>query len=86
MKSPARKTIPRLGTFRYSAVELLVALVLLFISAPLVEDLPRGEIIEALLLTIVMVSGVLAVGGQRRTLILALTLFAPALAAQANGV
>ena len=67
---------------RYSAVELLVALGLLFLSAPLVEDMPRGDLVEAGLLTLVMVSAVLAVGGQRRTMIVALVLFTPALAAK----
>jgi voltage-gated potassium channel len=64
---------------RYSAVQLLIALGLLFISAPLVEDLPRGDLIEALLLTLVMVSAVLAVGGRRKSLVVALVLLAPAL-------
>ena len=70
----------RLGNFRFSAVQLLVALVLLFVSAPFVEDLPRGDLIESALLTLVMVSAVLAVGDRRRTLIIALLLVSPALA------
>src|SRR5512137_243842 len=64
---------------RYSAVKLLVALGLLFVAAPFVEDLPQGNLIEAVLLTLVMVSAVLAVGGRRRSLIIALVLLAPAL-------
>lgn len=67
-------------TFRYSAVELLAVLGLLFVSAPLVEDLPQGDLIEAMLVTLVMVSAVLAVGGQRKSLIVASVLLAPALA------
>ena len=66
--------------FRFSAVELLLALVLLFVSAPFVEDLPGGDSIEAGLLTLVMVSAVFAVGRRRRTLIIALVLVLPALA------
>jgi hypothetical protein len=65
---------------RYSAVELLLALGLLFVTAPFVEDLPHGDQIEALLLTLVMVSAVVAIGGQRKTLIIALGLLVPALA------
>ena len=65
---------------RYSAVELLVTLGLLFVTSPFVEDLPQGDQIEALLLTLVMVSAVIAVGGQRKTLIIALMLLVPALA------
>ena len=64
---------------RYSAVNLLGALTLLFVSAPFVEDLPRGDLIEALLLSFVMVFAVLAVGGRGRTLVFALLLFIPAL-------
>jgi hypothetical protein len=65
---------------RYSAVELLVALGLFLASAPFVQDLPNGDLIEAMLLTLVMVSAVVAVGGQRKSLIIALVLIAPALA------
>jgi voltage-gated potassium channel len=65
---------------RYSAVNLLAALVLLFVAAPFVEDLPQGNLIEAVLLTLVMVSAVLAVGGRRTSLIVALVLLTPALA------
>ncbi len=63
----------------YSGVELLVALGLLFVSAPFVEDLPHGNAIEVVLLTAVMVSAVLAVGRTRRTLAGALLLVIPAL-------
>lgn len=74
------KRLFRLGGFRYSAMELLVALLLLFFSAPFVEDLPQGDLIDSVLITLVMVSAVLAVGGQRRSLIVALVLVIPTLA------
>jgi voltage-gated potassium channel len=64
---------------RNSAVKLLVALGLLFVSAPFVQDLPHGDLVEAMLLTLVMVSAVLAVGSRRKVLILALLLLTPAL-------
>jgi voltage-gated potassium channel len=67
-------------TSRYSAVKLLIALGLLFMTAPFVEDLPQGDQIEALLLTLVMVSAVVAIGAQRKTFIIALVLLTPALA------
>ena len=70
----------RARPFRYSAIKLLVALGLLFVSAPFLEDLPQGDLIEAMLLTLVMGSAVLAVGGRRKSLIVALVLLAPALA------
>ena len=71
---------PAPGTARYSAVKLLGALGLLFVSAPFVQDLPQGELIESLLLTLVMVAALLAVGGRRRTHLIALALLVPALA------
>jgi hypothetical protein len=65
---------------RYSAVKLLVALGLFFVSAPIVQDLPRGDLIESMLLTLVMLSAVVAVGGSRKFLMIALVLLVPALA------
>jgi voltage-gated potassium channel len=67
---------------RFSAVGLLIALALLLFSSPFVEDLPYGDSIEAALLTLVMVSAVVAVGGTGRILVIALLLVAPALAAK----
>ncbi len=71
---------PWAGRFRYSAIELLVALLLLFMAAPFVEILPHGKLIESILVTLVMVSAVLATGGKRWTLAITLALVAPALA------
>jgi hypothetical protein len=73
------RSIFRPGCFRYSAVELLVVLLLLIFSTPLVEDLPQGDLIDAVLLTLVMASAVLAIGRQRRSLVIALVLVTPAL-------
>lgn len=67
------------GVLRFSAIELLAALALLFLSAPFVEDLPSGDLIEDVLMTGVMVCSVLAAGGRRRSLLIALLLVAPAL-------
>jgi len=64
---------------RYSSVELLVALGLLFVTAPFVEDLPQGNLVEAILMTLVMMSAVLAVGGRRASLVIACILLVPAL-------
>ncbi len=71
-----RRIIP----FRYSAIELLVALLLLFMAAPFVEILPHGKLIESILVTLVMVSAVLVTGGKRWTLAITLALVTPALA------
>ena len=85
---PANSTLPSSvtalapapGAARHSAVKLLVALGFLFVSAPFVQDLSQGELIESVLLTLVMVFAVLAVGGSRRTRLIALVLLVPALA------
>lgn len=69
-----------LKKFRYSAIELLATLLLLFVASPFVEALRYGELIESVLLTLVMVSAVLVTGGKRWTLVIALTLVTPALA------
>ena len=63
----------------FSTVELLIALVLLFISAPLVDEFQGGKLLESVLMTLVLVSAVLAVGGRRRTLWIAVLLVLPPL-------
>jgi hypothetical protein len=75
-----RKLPFRSGLSRYSSVYLLAMLALLFFAAPFVDDLPGGDLIEALLLTAVMVCSVVAVGGRRRSLMIALMLITPTLA------
>lgn len=62
---------------RYSSAKLLVALALLFVTAPFVEYLPHGGLVEAMLMTVVMLSSVLAVGGRRKSLVVALALLTP---------
>jgi hypothetical protein len=79
--APARAT-RRFGNFRYSAIELLGSLVLLFVAAPFLEDIPNGDLVEVLLISLVMVLAVLAVGGRRRVFAIALLLVVPALAAK----
>jgi len=77
--SPRPPELRRPGVLRLSAVELLGALGLLFFTAPFVEDLNYGHLVESLLMTLVLVSSVMAVGGRRRTLIMAGLLVVPAL-------
>ena len=78
----ARKPVTRPGVLRFSAVELLAVLALLFLSAAFIEDLPNGDVVETALVTGVMVASVLAVGRRRRSLTIALLLVAPAAAAR----
>ena len=61
---PVRREAPSpFWPFRYSGVALLAALAFLLIITPFVEDLPRGELVEAALMSLVLVSAVLGVGG-----------------------
>ena len=53
---------------------------MLLCLSPILDDLAQGPFIEALLLTLVLVSAVPAVGGRRRTLLLAGLLAVPAVA------
>ena len=70
----------RIGLHRYSVAEFLIALVVVFIGIPFIEQFDKNKHIEAILMTLLLVSGVLAVGGHRRTLILGVILVLPALA------
>src|SRR6266536_1961615 len=67
-----------MGIRRLSAVELLIALGLLFFFFPFVEEIKGGDIIVSILLSLVLLSAVLAVANRRRTLIVALLLAVPA--------
>lgn len=69
----------RLGRLRFSAIELLIALVLLFVASPFIEGIPGGELIEGLLMTLVLVAAVLAVGGTHRMLLLTTALMLPSM-------
>jgi voltage-gated potassium channel Kch len=72
---------PTEGVRRYSVMHFLVVLVLLLVTIPFVDELTNGNLIEAALLTLVLLSAVLAVGGRRRTLLAAILLVTPALIA-----
>lgn len=72
----------RIGRWRFSTRELLVALVLLFGMSPFVETLRHGEVLESSLMTLMLVSAVLAVGERRRTLFVTILLATPAILAK----
>src|SRR5438046_10058548 len=61
-----------------SAGELLIALGLLFFSLPFVEEIKGGDIIVSILLSLVLISAVLAVSNRRRTFVVAVLLAIPA--------
>ena len=63
-----------LGLRRFSMVQLLIALALLFFFAPFVEEMKGGALIVSALLSLVLLSGVLAVASRGRMLAVALLL------------
>jgi hypothetical protein len=68
----------RSGKFRFSAAQFLIALILMLIVAPFVDDLKNGDAIDSILITLVLISGVLAVGRRRRSLVIGIILMVPA--------
>jgi hypothetical protein len=77
--SPPATRPAHIGFRRFSTAEFLVALILLFVGTPFIENIPHGNSIEVVLMTLVLVSGVLAVGRSHRILVWALVLMVPAL-------
>jgi len=77
--TPAKRTRLRLGALRFSVGQFLAALVLLLVTEPFVEQMPNGKAIESALMTMVMLSAVLAIGAGRRTLAWAVVLVIPAI-------
>ena len=67
------------GLFRFSVAQFLVALILLLAVYPFLVEIEHGDTLETILMTVVLISAVLAVGG--RTWGLAICLVVPALAA-----
>jgi hypothetical protein len=65
---------------KWSAVEYLVALVVFILASPLVVELEYGQLIEAAMLTVVLISAVVAVSERWITRLTAVVLVLPALA------
>ena len=63
---------------RYSAVELLITILLLFAVTPFVQNLRHGRVIESALVTLLLLSAVLVVAG-RRSVFWGIVLVSPAL-------
>jgi hypothetical protein len=70
----------RLRFRRLSTVQLLVALGLLFLSFPFVEEVKGGDVIVSVLLSLVLISAVIAVSSSGGTLVVAVFLMIPAIA------
>ncbi len=67
---------------RLSPVKMLVALVLYIVSAPFVDQVRHGPVISSLFMTGVLITATLAMGSRKWTLLVALFLVIPALAAR----
>jgi|WetSurMetagenome_2_1015567.scaffolds.fasta_scaffold90578_2 voltage-gated potassium channel len=79
-KSRRRGPIPfREGVLRFSGIQFLAALLLLVVTGPFIEKIEYGILVESVLITLVLFSALLAIGGRRRTLVLGIVLMIPAL-------
>src|SRR4051794_25474118 len=72
----------RLRFRRFSAVQLLIALALFFTCVPFLEEMKGGDLIISSLVSLVLLAGILAVAHRRRTLVVAILLAIPTLAAR----
>jgi hypothetical protein len=75
-----KQVMRRLGVDRFSTVQLLVALVVLFTGAPFVEEMRGGHLILSILFSMVLLAAVFAVARRKRVLIVAIILAIPAIA------
>lgn len=62
--------------------QFLVALILLLVTEPFVEQMEYGREVESALITLVLLSAVPAIGGSRRHMVLGIILVTPAVAAR----
>jgi len=67
---------------RISLASFLVALVLLIVATPFVQQLEDGRVVEAILMSVVLCTGFVALGSRRRTHGVGLVLVTVALAAR----
>jgi len=65
-----------------STVELLIALALLFLAFPFVEEIKGGDLIVSILLSLVLLAAVLAVSERKIVFFIALSLAIPAITAR----
>jgi hypothetical protein len=78
MQQSVNLRIPRFR--RFTSVQLLIALTLLFFFFPFVEEVKGGDIIVSILLSLVLLCAVLAVADRKRVLVIAIALAIPAIA------
>ena len=82
MNAPRSGAEQSFGLRRLSALELLAAIAVLLVSFPFIENLRHGALIESILMTLVLVSAVLAIAGRRLLVIIAVILAGPTLTAR----
>lgn len=63
---------------RYSAMQFLICFVLFLCVSPVFDDFPQGSLMESVLLSLVLLSAVVAARGRRRTVVVAAALAIPA--------
>jgi len=76
------KVLNRFRLRRFSAVQLLVALAVLLIAAPFLEELEGGRLLLSVLFSLVLLAAVFAVANRKRSLLIALVLAIPAITAR----
>lgn len=81
-ESMVLETLANIGVHRFSALQFLLSLVLLLITAPFVQEMQNGDLILAILGIVVLSSAILVVGGRRPTRIAAFILVTPVIAAR----
>ena len=69
----------RSGGFRTSVAQFLGALILMLVASPFLDEYQYGLEIDAVLVTVVLILGLLAVSRSRRTFILGMSLMLPAI-------
>ena len=78
----SKHRLRQVTAYRFSTVQLLIALALLLISAPFVEELEGGHLILSILFSLVLLAAVFAVANRKRSLAIALVLAIPAIIAR----
>ena len=68
----------RFRSHRFSAVQLLISLALLFICLPFIDEIKGGKLIVMCLLSLIVLSAILAIGDRKSVLVIALMLAIPA--------
>ena len=77
-----KPALRRLRAYRFSMVQLLIALAVLLICAPFLEELEGGHLILSVLFSLVLLAAVIAVVDRKRSLAIALVLAVPAITAR----